>query len=231
MIDRLRRSIRFEDLLLAAWLVLAEPLLTPADPVAAAAPSVLEGLLGLAGLAGFAICIGARSAPGVVSGLTAGGDIAWAIGPLFGAFALVLDSTGANLGLGDAEPLVILLLIGLALLSRFRLPALDGPTRRGLVTPFVLISAGGFGSFLAGLRDVFDLRHLATTFDTGGGLALSLFEVVLVLLGILVFYLMLVFAPRQVAEKEGSAGTWAIRFGVFVASLAVGATWVGIVRP
>jgi hypothetical protein len=41
---------------------------------------------------------------------------------------------------------------------------------------------------------------------------------------------MLIFAPRQVAEREGSPGSWALRFGLFVLSLVVGATWLGLIR-
>ncbi len=230
MIERLRRSVRLEDMLLVAWLVLVEPLLFPATD-ARSGPSPLEGLIGLVGLFGLAICIGARSAPGVISGLTTRGDVAWTIGPLVGAFALVVDKTIDDLGLGDVGPILAVALAGIAVLARFRAPALDAVRRRALVTPFILASGGSFGDFLGGLRDLFNLRGLIDRFQQGGiEVGLALFLGGFLLLGVLTFYVMLVFAPRQVAEREGTPGSWALRFLLFLVSLIVGATWAGVVR-
>lgn len=64
----------------------------------------------------------------------------------------------------------------------------------------------------------------------GVNLGVGLFVVGLALAGVLIFYLMLIFAPRQVAEREGSPSSWVVRFLVFVASLAIGQTWLGFVR-
>jgi hypothetical protein len=231
MIERLRRAARFEDLLLAAWLVLVEPLLMPSSPALESAPSTFDGLLGLAGLIGLAVCIGARSAPGVLSGLITGNEIAWMVGPLIGAFALVVDTTIENLAIADAGPVLAAGLVGLAVLARFRVPPLDGRPRRLLVTPFILLSAGAFGEFMSGLRDLFDLRELVDGVQASGlDVALGLFVAGLALLGVLVFYVMLIFAPRQVAEREGSPGTWALRFLLFVVCLTIGETWSGLLR-
>ena len=52
MIERLRRSVRAEDVLLAIVLVVIEPVLGPADPNAAHDPGVADGLLGLVALLG-----------------------------------------------------------------------------------------------------------------------------------------------------------------------------------
>ena len=43
-----------------------------------------------------------------------------------------------------------------------------------------------------------------------------------------VFYTMLVYAPRQIAEPEGGALTWVWRFALFVGGTAVGLGWLGI---
>lgn len=231
MIARFRSAARLEDLLLAVLLVFVEPLLSTGVPVDLRTPSSLEGVLGVVGLAGLAICIGARSAPGVTTGLVASGEIAWTIGPLIGAFALVLDTTIRNLGNTDAGPVLALILVGLAVVARFGMPPLDAIRRRALVTPFILMSAGAFGDFMSGLRDLFDLRGLMDSLRAGGfDIGLGLFAVVLALAGVLIFYLMLIFAPRQVAEHEGSQGTWALRFLLFVVSLTIGQTWLGLVR-
>lgn len=230
MIERLKRAIRWEDLLLAIWLIFIAPLLT-SPPSSVSAPSAFEGLIGLVGLVGLAICIGARSVPGVSTGLVRGGEIAWAIGPLVGAFALVLDTTIDNLGIGDTGPWIAVVLIVPAVIARFRLPPLDAPQRRALVTPFILVSAGAFSQFLGGLGDLFNLRPYVSDMDTSGLTPLfGLLVAGIALLGVLLFYLMLIFAPRQVAEREGAPGWWAVRFLVFVVSLTIGTTWVGLVR-
>jgi hypothetical protein len=231
VIARLRHAARAEDLLLAIWLIFVAPLLAPADPIAAAAPSPLDGLLAFVALVGLAVCLGARSTSSVSTGLVANGDIAWTIGPLFGAFALVLDSAIKDLGLGQAGPLLAAILVVAVLLARFRLPPLDAQRRRVLVTPFILVSAGAFSEFMSGLGDLFDLRGFVSDVQAGGSdIVVGLFVAGLALAGVLVFYLMLIFAPRQIAEREGSAGTWSVRFVLFVVSLTIGATWVGVVR-
>ncbi len=232
MIERLRHAVRLEDVLLAGWLILVDPLLAAASSRSATEPGPLDGVLRLIGLAGLAICIGSRSVAGVASGLTSGREISWTVGPLFGAFALVLDQTTTNLGLGDAGPLLILILIVLAVAARFRMPALDWPTRRALVTPFILVSSGSFGAFLSGLRDAFDLRSLLGGLaGSNQGIEFGLFVVGILLLGVVIFYVMLIYAPRQVAEKEGSGRTWAIRYLLFVARLTVGTTLAALLHP
>ncbi len=79
--------------------------------------------------------------------------------------------------------------------------------------------------------DLFDLGALGRDLQAGElDIALAAFLLTLVLISVLVFYVMLVFAPRQVAEREGTPGGWTVRFTLFVASLIVGSTWAGIVR-
>jgi len=40
-----------------------------------------------------------------------------------------------------------------------------------------------------------------------------------------------VFAPRQIAEREGSPASWTVRFVLFVVSLSLGQTVAGLVHP
>jgi hypothetical protein len=42
---------------------------------------------------------------------------------------------------------------------------------------------------------------------------------------------MLVFAPRQIAEREGSGPSWVVRFLLFVVSMALGQTIAGLIHP
>ncbi len=41
-----------------------------------------------------------------------------------------------------------------------------------------------------------------------------------------VYYAMLIYAPRQVAEPEGGPVTWLVRYGIFLASVIVGVAWL-----
>ena len=41
-----------------------------------------------------------------------------------------------------------------------------------------------------------------------------------------VYYLMLIYAPRQIAEPEGGLRTWLLRYAVFLVSVVVGVSWL-----
>jgi hypothetical protein len=43
-----------------------------------------------------------------------------------------------------------------------------------------------------------------------------------------VYYTMLIYAPRQVAEREGGTMVWLARFGLFVVSVALGLGWLSL---
>ncbi|MFI5255405.1 MAG: hypothetical protein ACHQ15_08110, partial [Candidatus Limnocylindrales bacterium] len=200
--DRLRRHLRLEDALLFGWLVLVAPLLPIFGATAGAnnGPQPLLGLLDLVALVGLAAGLGARSAPGVVPGLVSGGDFRYALGPLVGALFLAIDDTVANLDPGGSVgPFLVLALIGIGLVARFRLPPLAAAQRRALVTPFILATSGYFGQFLSGIARIFDLRPILG--DLTSDPRAVAFALAIGTLGVLVFYLMLVFAPRQVAER------------------------------
>lgn len=225
----LSSRVRIEDALLFAWLVLQPTLFPVASAVADAGSrrDVVGGLLDLVALCLAAACVGARSRPGVQSGLVGGTDgIAYAVGPLFGAVAFVVDNTTERLGLSDGNLAVLplLLAVAAAIVARLRLPPLSGEQRRALVTPFILATSGFFGSFLVGLTDLFDIRSLIAAFSGPDDPRWTLFVLGIATLGVLVFYLMLVFAPRQIAEREGTTGSWAVRFLVFIVGLSLGTT-------
>jgi hypothetical protein len=39
---------------------------------------------------------------------------------------------------------------------------------------------------------------------------------------------MLIYAPRQIAEREGSPLVWLVRFGLFLVSVAFGIGWLSL---
>jgi hypothetical protein len=43
-----------------------------------------------------------------------------------------------------------------------------------------------------------------------------------------VYYAMLVFAPRQIAEREGGGVEWVLRYLLFVVSIVLGIGWLGV---
>ena len=229
----LRRHLRIEDALLFAVLVIVEPILfPPRSGGAEAGPNLLVGVLDLAGILAFVACLAARSRPEVVSGLFARNDVLYAVGPLFGAFAFAIDDTNEKLGLeGDLFLVPVALSIAVAIAARAFVPPLSSEQRRALVTPFILITSRFFGDFLSGLTGIFDLRQLAAAAANPGDLALTALLVAVGSAGVLVFYVMLVFAPRQVADKEGTAVTWTLRFALFLVSLALGQTVGGLLHP
>jgi hypothetical protein len=229
VIARLQRAVRVEDVLLAGWLLIVEPLLLPpVDEGAIFTPNPVEGILGLGALVGLAVCVGVRTAPGVPTGLSTD-VLPLVVGPLLGALSFVVADVMNDLGAVGAGPVLVVVLGVLAIGARFTLPPLDVVRRRALVTPFILLAGGAFGQFLSGFSDLFDIGALVRDAQASGlDPVFTVFVAALVLLGVLVFYLLLVFAPRQIAEREGSPGAWATRFALFVLSLAAGATIGGL---
>ena len=229
-----RRHLRLEDVLLAGWMIVVAPLFAAgsgSSPTTAGSDPIL-GLLDLVGLLTFAACIGARSRPGVASGLVERGDLRYAVGPLVGAFAFAVNDVRDRLGLPDAiAAFPIVAAAAVALISRLRLPPLSAIQRRTLVTPFVLVASRYFGQVLGGLTSIFDLRELASSIGQPGGIAGAAFVVVVAIVGVAIFYVMLVFAPRQIAEREGTGATWTVRFVLFIVSLALGQTIAGLAHP
>jgi hypothetical protein len=226
-----RFHLRVEDIVLFLWLVL-RPLIVPNASQDRGVPGFdpIGGLFDLVGLCTAAACIGARRADGTHSGFVVNGDVSGIVGPLFGAVAFALTDCVERLGLsGGLESVPLILPIGTAVVARFRLPPTTAVQRRALVTPFIIAASGFFSDFISRLSDLFDLRVVAAWLggDTTG---LAAFGAVLAILGVLVFYAMLVFAPRQIAEREGGALTWTVRFVTFILGLTLGTTLAGIVH-
>jgi hypothetical protein len=81
---------------------------------------------------------------------------------------------------------------------------------------------------VAGLADIFDLRFPIGALSEGRPPEAA-FVLVIGLIAALVFYVMFVFAPRQIAEREGTAGSWAVRFIVFIVGLGLGTTLAALI--
>jgi uncharacterized membrane protein YvlD (DUF360 family) len=214
-----------EDWLLAAWVSIATPLLFRAQggggPFESDAP--LLGTLRILAVAATLACLAARRTPADMTAsrpsLIKGG----AIGPLVGAILLVTISgfTALDLASGVGTVVVIAALVAMVVVH-FVVPPLATSVRRVLVTPFVLVSGGLFWTLIAAITGepgsatpAAAIANPATALAAGGFL--------IAFSG--VFYAMLIFAPRQVAEREGGALTWLLRYALFAAGVIFGLAW------
>jgi hypothetical protein len=249
-------AVRLEDWLLAGWVALAAPLIVkaggPAAPFDSGHP--VAGLLQLAGFCGALACLATRNrepapaaprdiAPGIGGEAGSGGGASGpetgstarpgvlttgAIGPLIGGLLLVGGTGFAELGL---DPLTLFyptmgIVVVLTLLQS-RLPAVSTAVRRALVTPYLLAAGGLFWT-------------VVHTITGGAGLGISAGDLAAILssgavgvlgiltLGAAVYYAMLIYAPRQLVEREGGLVVWLARFGLFVVSVAIGLGWLSL---
>ncbi|MFI5261907.1 MAG: hypothetical protein ACHQZR_05080 [Candidatus Limnocylindrales bacterium] len=237
----MRDALRLEDVLLIVW-VACQPVVLRAlghGPSASGSSSagssgglaLLDGhdpLLGLvASLAvvGALVCLATHPAPLGDGSVVAVADRG-TVGPLAGGMLLVGAVGTQNLfdtvGAGFA---VVLVAIGVASLLPDALPPIAVPDRRALVTPYLLVAASLFNGLIGQLGGLFDLRGLL---DQGLGPTLQALPVyvgfVLAFCG--VYYLMLVYAPRQLATADGGVVAWLIRFATFVVAEVVVVTWL-----
>lgn len=216
---------RVEDWLLAGWIVLAAPALAQAGGSAGPFDSghPIDGMLLLAGFCGAVACLATRS-----SDAPAGAGAALnsaSIGPLVAGLMLVGGSALAELGLDPAAAFAptfgIVLVIGVL---QSRLPVVPTAVRRALVTPYLLVAGGMFWSIV---RQVTGGLGLATQSGTElDALSSAAGPIGLLILGAAVYYAILIYAPRQISEREGSPIEWLARFALFVASVGLGLGWL-----
>ena len=214
-----------EDWLLAAWVSIATPLLFRAQggggPFDSGAP--LLGTLRIVAVAGALICLAARRSPSDTPAgersIIKGG----AVGPLVGAILLVTISgfTAVDLPSGVGTVIVIAALAAMVVVH-FAVPPLATPIRRALVTPFVLVSGALFWTFIAAITGEPGSATPAAGI-TNSSTALAAGGFLIAFSG--VFYVMLIFAPRQVADRQGGIVTWLFRYALFAAGVLAGLAW------
>jgi uncharacterized membrane protein len=244
-------ALRAEDWLLAGWVVLAAPLLAVAGGEAGPFDSghPLTGLLLLTGFAGAIACLATRSSdtsaeptamalPDTPSGSdteTAGPSPArWsildsgAVGPLVGGLLLVGGTAFAEFGLDPLTafyPTIAAVLVLSVVQSH--LPAVPTAVRRALVTPYLLSAGGIFWTIVHAVTAGMDLRGQFGTSLTGVSSGVATVLGILTLCAA-VYYAMLIYAPRQIAEREGGAIMWLARFALFLVSVILGLGWLSL---
>jgi hypothetical protein len=225
---------RIEDLVLAAWNVVALPV---AGAFAGSGPgnasSMLLGLLEALAIVGVIVALATRTPD--APPLTHESFRGWALaGPLIGAVALVGDDAGDRLGF-DIGILGIVAFI--AVVAAFaladRLPVLPEWQRRIAVAPFMLVASAHFTEIVADLFDGVDVIAIARALFDGSSAppelaAVGGFLLMALVFGSAAFYAMLVIAPRELAAPEPLARVWLVRYLLFLASAVVGAAGVVI---
>ena len=220
--------LKAEDWLLAGWVAVVSPLVFRAGgdkgPFDAGQP--VEGLLRLLAVAGVVLCLAARhpkDEPARRSIINRA-----SVGPFTGGLLLVLISGFTALGVpSNLVVWILLAAVAGAVLIRFAGPPLAAPVRRALVTPFVLIAGGIYWNVIAqvaGIRGVV-VAGATSAVDRNTALLalgfLALFSAV--------YYAMLIYGPRQVAEPEGGRLEWGLRYVVFLASIVLGIGWLAAI--
>jgi hypothetical protein len=219
-----------EDLVLAGWVVIVGPVLFrasgdkgPFDP-----DQPLQGLLRLGAVLCVVACLAARRAP-VPQGKDEPSMInRGSVGPFVGGLLLITISGFTALDIGSEFVLPALVLAAaVAIVVHFVVPPLPVLARRALVTPFVAVAAGIYWNVIAQL--------------TGGhGFTVTPSQVISdphtaeLILGVLiafsaVYYAMLIYAPRQIATRDGGFFEWGIRYALFVVSVFLGVGWLGAI--
>jgi hypothetical protein len=219
------RLLSAEDWLIAAWVALASPLLFRVQggsgPFDAGAP--LLGVLRLAAVLGALICLAAR--PNQDQPAQRGRTLvnSGAVGPLCGGLLLVAIS--GFTALSAASTLGVATIVAFAVVMivvRVAVPPLGVAYRRALVTPFVMVAGGLFWTFIA---EVTDEPGTATPAAAVSNPQTAVEAIAFLLAFSAVYYAMLVYAPRQVAEREGGLVTWVLRYALFVAGITFGIAW------
>jgi hypothetical protein len=213
--------VRREDWLLAGYVALASPLFAIIEGVAGPFDSgrPLEGIVRLAGACGALACLATRSsdrpepAEPIMASATAG--------PVIGVLALA--GASAFTGLSLLPPLAFGLVFGAGILiavSQGHRPALPVALRRGLLVPFLMAAGGILWSLVESVAGATDVAGQVGRAPAAFSLALG---VLALLCG--VYYALLVYAPRQIVEREGNLRAWLIRYALFVAGGAIGLSW------
>jgi hypothetical protein len=222
---RLRSLIHWEDTFLALVALAVLPVL---DVVFAGSGGTgvgpITGVFALVAIGGVIACLFTRG-PGEPPplgdrGLTFQG---WARFPLAAGVGMVAIDTLPSIGLrGSGVAGVVFLAVAVSAFAHRWLPVIPVSTRRLLVLPMGVVGAGAFNRMIG--SDLPDIMGLVTRSPKGDPTRAFL---PLIVAAILMVYVMLVVAPRSVADPEARWWPWVVRFGMLLAAAALGNTVVG----
>jgi hypothetical protein len=213
---------------MAGWVAVASPLLFraggdkgPFDP-----GQPLEGLLRIGAVLGVLLCVASRRRDDEPGPLQASLINRGAVGPFIGGLLLMTISGFVALGAPTALVYATLLVAAAGMVvMRVLIPPVSVIVRRALVSPFVMVAGGLYWNVIeqvVGTGTAGSLRHAALV-DPHRAEPVLLFLVAFSA----VYFAMLVYAPRQIAEREGGVVEWLLRYAAFAVSIAFGIGWLG----
>jgi hypothetical protein len=225
--------LRLEDAALVGWLLVGPPLarsLSAASPGGTALGGDHDPWSGLLYLVAtvLAVAVLATRSPGdPVLGFE-GISTARSYAPFPFLLSLgIVGQTGLDrLGIAsDAVIGIVFLITMVCYVAWPHLPNLPRTTRRLMILPFILVAGTVFGGMVADLSSLFDYRVLLGDPSASPSAYVGLLG--LQVLFSVFFYLAFIFAPRMVAEAEGSWLAWLARYALFLLVTIVSVTFLG----
>jgi hypothetical protein len=225
-VARVTTHLRVEDLLMAGVALVAPRVLDalagqpPTIPSTVdAGPPLLVTLFGIVAILGVLACVATRGPdepPPLGDGpMTLQG---WARFPLAAGVGVTAIETIQRPGF-DPEPLVgvTFLLVVVTAIAQPRLPIVPVVVRRALVTPMALLGAGAFNRIIGD-----DLGSILGGFVGPSAPPQMLAFLPIVIGAIGVMYVMLVVAPRSIADPGASGVAWLVRFVFLLGAVILG---------
>lgn len=236
------RSLQWEDLFLFVWLGLVEPLLYKlfgnllgnVQPwnVGEHPNGVLGLLFALAAVGGLIVI--ATRAPGQNDRQPFSDSVSgFARLPMLVTLMYLILYCFSSFGAGvpDVIPCVLILFFFAVSMLFSRLPVLDIPIRRVLITPMIILGTWNFSAIVRLFFQGADLPAVLSSpalRDPNSSLG---FIIGLLLAALVVFYLVFILAPRQIAYPGGSWGDWIARFVVYMLGVILNIGWLPFLAP
>jgi hypothetical protein len=230
-------SLQLEDLFLFVWFALVEPLLyklfggllgdvQPWD--IGAHPNAALGVLFLLAVVGGLIVVATRAPGPGGNELDSGSVYSFAHLPMLvtlGYFMMYgFSAFGGDLPFSLLCGLFVFYL-AVGMVSN-RLPVVPIPARRVLITPMIILGSWNFSTLMRAFFKGFDLGALLNTPALRDPNSSFTFTLGLLFAAVVFFYLVFIFAPRQIAYPGGSGGDWVARFAVYIMALVLNLGWL-----
>ncbi|HTK72855.1 MAG TPA: hypothetical protein VL331_10210 [Croceibacterium sp.] len=228
-LERLRSLIAWEDTFLALVALAVVPVLNAVFGGSAGTGSSargvgpITGLFVLVAIGGVIACLFTRG-PGEPPPLGDGGLTfqGWARFPLAAGVAIVAIDTLPSIGLPSGAGGVVFLAVAVSAFAHRWLPVIPVATRRLFVLPMGMVGAGAFNRIIGS-----NLPHIMGLVTRSPKDDPTRAFLPLIVAAVLMVYVMLVVAPRSVADPEARWWPWIVRFGLLLAAAALGNTVVG----
>ena len=227
---RFRSLIAWEDTFLALVALAVVPVLNVAFAGAGGTGSgtravgPVTGVFVLVAIGGIIACLFTRG-PGEPPPLGEGNGLTfqgWVRFPLAAGVSIVAIDTLPSIGLPSGAGGLVFLAVVVSVFAHRWLPVIPVATRRLLVLPMGVVGAGAFDRIIGPT-----LPHIMGMVTRSPKDDPTRAFLPLILAAVLMVYVMLVVAPRSIADPEARGWPWIVRFGLLLAAAALGKTVVG----